>query len=120
MFKNREFRFNDYSISNPSFAARVSLPEFRCPSFASGARGPFRSLRSLKRTNLRSAALIAIRKHEVLFAALCSVQEDLFKGHKFTRSRGFWAQFPSAFSAFSVVIFHRVLEIANIYVKNHR
>jgi drug/metabolite transporter (DMT)-like permease len=35
-------------VSYPSFASRVSLPEFRFPSFASGARCPFRyaSLRS--------------------------------------------------------------------------
>ena len=38
----------DLGACRPS---RVSLPEFRFPSFASGARSPFHSLRSLKRTN---------------------------------------------------------------------
>jgi hypothetical protein len=45
-----ELRLDDV-LSVPSFASRVSLPGFRFPSFASGARGPFRSFCSLKMTN---------------------------------------------------------------------
>ncbi len=37
-------------FSHPGCATRVAPPELRHPSSASGARGPFRSLRSLKRT----------------------------------------------------------------------